>query len=443
MTRPFSWYPLASSDPVPGEPVVVRAGGDHYRRVATAIGDAERVLRALVDTQEAVSDAVDAIRDRTHAVADRIRQAHKRYDAAGDALVGYSIQLDLAQHESLDALHVAQAAQRTVDEADSAIRRLTLQLDDADEGDDVTSLRRALATVRSERADAEVAVTRARLLLEEAVVRRDVAARRAVETLDDGLDDGLDDTWWEDWGAETAQAVSTWAGLVATTTGVLSLFLGWVPFLGQALVLVSVIAGAAALAADIALAVKRGDGSDWCNVALGVVGLLTFGLGRAIAASIDAFTVSARATASQVTRAANRSFASRFSPLPSRAPLPRRSPATSISDAAGGRGGYSQQLREAWAQVRSTRGTDRLLTLAGHGDLVAQNNALRSLLWDAFPLHPRAFVTLLGPTVRGALLELEVAVSYAGDAALALTSATKTTLDMLNQPAPAADRLQL
>lgn len=445
MSRPYSWYPLASSDPVPGDPAVVRSGGDHYRQIATAIGDAERVLRTLVDAQDAVSQAVEAIRDRTHAVADRIRQAHGRYDTAGDALVGYAIQLDLAQSESLDALHLAQTAQRRLDLADESVRRWTLATDDAeDHGEDALTLRRALGAARQDRSDAEYDLARARLQLEEAVARRDDAAQRATDRLDTGTADGLDDGWWEDWGADVAQVVSTWGGNIATVTGMLTLVLGWVPILGQVLAVVTVAAGAVALVADIALAIKTGDGQAWFNVAMGLVGLVTFGAGRALAGAVDAFSLSARAASSQAAVQASRSLLSRLLPVPSRTPAAASVADTSMDSLAAIGKPFTGRLAAAWAQVRSARGMDRALALAGHGDLVTQNSALRAQLWDAFPFRPAAFLTLVGPSVQGAALEAAATVLYVGDTAMAFTAATKTAVDLANGRGPApAERIQL
>ncbi|QWC15833.1 hypothetical protein KKR89_16490 [Cellulomonas dongxiuzhuiae] len=445
MSRPYSWYPLASSDPVPGDPAVVRAGGDHYRQVAAAIGDAERVLRALVDAQDAVSEAVDAIRDRTHAVADRIRRAHARYDAAGDALVRYSIQLDLAQTESLDALHTARSAQHSLDLAEDAVRRSRILLEDAtDLGEDTTTQQRALTSARTERSDAEIDLTRARLALAKAVERRDAAAARAMDELDTGMEDTLHDGWWEDWGADVAQTVSTWAGNISAGLGIASLLLGWVPVVGPIIMAAAVVAGAVALVADLALALKSGDGEDWFNVVMGVVGLASFGAGRVLARAVDAFDVSARAATSQAAGQATRSVVSRVTRLFSRSRAPDAPPAASAHSLIGGGPASSSRLAAAWDQVMSVRGWDRVLALAGHGELVGHNNVLRSRLWDAFPFQPRTFLTLLGPTVQGTLLETTASVLYVGDAAMAFTSTAKSVVDHVDRPAlDPAQRLDL
>ena len=445
MTRPYSWYPLASSDPVAGDPAVVRAGGEHYRQIATAIGDAERVLRTLVDAQDAVSQAVDAIRDRTHAVADRIRSAHQRYLAAGDALVGYAVQLDLAQTESLDALRAAQTAQRTLDVADDAVRRWTTLLHDAEyAGEDTTTQQRALTAARHERDDCEYDLARARLRLDEAVDRRDKAAQVALHVLDTQIDDELDDGWWEDWGADVAQVVSTWAGRIATGAGVLSLFLGWVPILGQILVATSVVAGLAALVADIGLTAHRGDGQDWFNVAMGILGLASFGASRLLGSTIKSFAVSARSTSAQAVAQVPRGSVGRlWTRLTPGIETAAVRAATDAGAFARG-GGRIDQLLTAARDLQSTRGWDRVLTLAGHGTIVRQNNVLRAQLWEAFPCRPQAFFTLLGPTVKGTLLEGLSTVQYLGDATLTLTSAARTAVELAAGPTPApAERLDL
>lgn len=445
MSRPFSWYPLASSDPVPGDSAVVRAGGEHYRQIAATIGDAERVLRTLVDAQDAVSQAVDAIRDRTHAVADRILGAQGRYLAAGDALVGYAVQLDLAQTESLDALRMAQNAQQTLDIADDAVRRWTTLLHDAeDAGEDPTTQRRALTAARQERDDCEYALAQARLRLDDAVDRRDKAAQVAIHRLDTGTADQLDDGWWEDWGADVAQVVSTWGGRIATGAGLLSLFLGWVPILGQILVATAVVAGVAALVADIGLAAERGDGQDWFNVAMGILGLVSFGASRLLGSTIKSFEVSARSASAQavaqVPRGALGRLWTRLTPSIETSAVR----AATDADAFTRRGGRISQLATAVQNLRSVKGWDRVLALAGHGTIVRQNNVLRAQLWEAFPFRPHAFLTLLGPTVKGTVLEGLSTVQYLGDATLTLTSAARTAVELAADPvAGPAVRLDL
>ena len=443
MTRPYSWYPLAASDPVPGEPVVVRSGGAHYQHVATAIGDAERVLRTIVDAQDAVSDAVDAIRDRTHAVADRIRTAHTRYTAAGDALVAYAARLDTAQTSSLDALHIAQTAQRTLDVSQDAVRRWTHLLDEAtDAGEDTTTQQRALTAARADRAAADAALERARSMLAEAVADRDAAARTAMDLIDAGTSDGLHDGWWEDWGADVAQVVSTWAGNISAGLGVASLFLGWVPVLGQALAVGALVAAGAALLADVLLAVNRGDEGDWFNVAMGAIGFLSFGASRYLDKAVDAFRHAAPAVAARASQVGSRPFSALLrSPSSGRVTMPRAKPP--LSGTTPPSGPWLEQVQAAWRQVTSSHGIDRLLALAGHGDLLQTSRSLRTQLREPAPGRLLVGMTLIVPIVEGAVLKAATTSLYVGDVAMTYTTVAKAGVDMLVAAAPSAERLQL
>lgn len=443
MSRPYSWYPLAASDPVPGDPAVVRAGGDHYRQVATAIGDAERVLRALVDAQDAVSHAVDAIRDRTHAVADRIRKAHARYDAAGDALVRYSIQLDLAQTQSLDALHTARSAQRTLDAAEDAVRRWRILLQDAtDLGEDTTTQQRALTAARAERSDAEVDLAHARLALDEAVDRRDAAAARATDDLDTGTDDSLHDGWWEDWGADVAQVVSTWAGNISAGLGIASLLLGWVPVLGQVVAVAAVVTAGAALIADTALALKSGDGADWFNVGMGVLGFLSFGASRYLDKAVDAFRLAAPAAAARASQVGSRPLSALLR-SPSSGPVDVPRVKLPLSATTPPSGPWLEQVQTAWRQVTSSHGSDRLLALAGHGDLLQTSQSLRNQFREPAAGRLLVGMTLIVPIVEGAVLKAATTSLYVGDVAMTYTTVAKTGVDALFAPAPPTERLQL
>ena len=59
MWHPADRSPLGLvSDPPPGDPVVVRDGGQHYWRVAQALAGAAATLRALNDGVSAESESV-------------------------------------------------------------------------------------------------------------------------------------------------------------------------------------------------------------------------------------------------------------------------------------------------------------------------------------------------------------------------------------------------
>lgn len=439
MSRPFSWYPLAPSDPVPGDPAAVQSAGVRYAHMAVTITATARQLRTLTDADGTVSEAVDAIREKAETVAGDIERAHDRYHGVGLALQSYATALAAAQAEADAALADARAAQERLDQANAAITLAQRRLDglsDEDVDDEARARYQSQRTsARHERDDAEVALIAARTRLDAAVADRDSAAEIAIAQIEEIPSDGLDDGWWENWGSDVAQQVSTWAGRVSAIAGVASLFLGWVPILGQALTIIAVGAGVLALAADVALAVKRGDGGDWLNVGLGIVGLATFGMGKALDGAVDAFRGTAQTALATASTRSSASLLGRlrsvFSGRPQVTSTAVQNVTRNVDEVMELGTGYLSRVRGAWSEVRSLQGGDRLLALAGHGPLVSTNNALRGALLDAFPFHPRTFLSLLGPTLRGTVLEGSTAALWVGDSALGGVGIAKDAVETL------------
>lgn len=434
MSRPFSWYPLAPSDPVPGDPAAVQTAGVRYTHMAVTITATARQLRTLTDADGTVSDAVDAIREKAETVAGDIERAHDRYHGVGLALQTYATALAAAQTEADAALADARAAQERLDQANAAITLAQRRLDglsDEDVDDEArTRYQGQRTSARNERDDAEIALIAARTRLDAAVADRDSAAEIAIGAIDDIPSDGLDDGWWEDWGSDIAHTVSTWAGNLAAGFGIAALVLSWVPVVGPALGIIAAGLGAVALVADLFIAFNEGGAEAWTNVALGVVGLVTFGAGQAIGRSARALSTTASSAMAQAAQQGSRSLFSRITSFVLRRPP---MPATTALPQLGGtfaRGSsWASRTAAAWREIRSLRGMDAVLALAGHGELVGTNNALRAAFGQAFPWHPRACLTLLGPLVRGTALEGAALVQYTGDLTLTSTSLAKVGTD--------------
>ena len=105
--RPADWSPVGlDSDPTPGDPVLVLAGGQDYLEVAGSIDDAAGAMSRL-DVAGTVSHAVDALMETKEDTVSQIRRAHSRYQATGEALVDYARTLDRVQTETLHALERA------------------------------------------------------------------------------------------------------------------------------------------------------------------------------------------------------------------------------------------------------------------------------------------------------------------------------------------------
>lgn len=291
--RPVDWSPLVGSDPVPGDPDRVEQLGRHYQRVALAISDAAAKLRRIAEHQDMRSEAVEAFRDSAREVAEDISRAHERYDGVGRALTGYAPELRDAQSESAAALVQAQAAGRDLASANRLAHAAQSRIDAASEGADTTADRdiHRRALMAAEAAGDDLAAARRRL--NRATDARDTAARRAMSLVEEVKDSGdLNDSGWDSWGVKIVKMVVKVADIVAVSAGMLALFLGWVPIIGQPLAAlfgtVALVASITSLLGNIVLAATH-DG-EWSDVAWSAIGVLSFGVGRA---AIGALRVSA------------------------------------------------------------------------------------------------------------------------------------------------------
>ncbi|WP_130796385.1 hypothetical protein [Streptomyces otsuchiensis] len=280
-----------SGDPVPGDPEEVAAIGRELAEMAETINRQAGEIDALVSAENWDSDAAKAFREESDGTSEQLRKAYARYDAAADALgsrvsnngtdpradtdtdlhyTDYASELARAQRIADAALSDAVEANGEVTTASAAIDGLDDDIEDDDP--ELTGLESCLSA-------AQGTVTRCGQAVERAKSIRDRAATRAVNAINDVINDkAYKDSFWDKIKGAVGE-ISKWAGRIAAVAGVLSLFLGWVPFLGQALVAITLIATVVSLAANTALAVS-GDGS-WIDVALDVVGLATFGVGAA------------------------------------------------------------------------------------------------------------------------------------------------------------------
>ena len=106
--RPVDWSVVGfESDPVPGDPVVVRQGGNDYVGVADAIKKCADSLRALDAGGSRGSESVEALLEARDDILSKVEVAEGRYRSAGNALVEYAGALERAQTDSLNALAAA------------------------------------------------------------------------------------------------------------------------------------------------------------------------------------------------------------------------------------------------------------------------------------------------------------------------------------------------
>ena len=281
--RPTDWSPVGlSSDPVPGDAVVVLAGGNDYLEVADSI-DRAALRMSRLESGGMISEALDALMERKEETVADIQKAHARYAATGRALVDYAGVLSAAQDDSATALERARAAAADA----SGRQRYYVDLADGAQDESERSQWERLAAQFGGDADAaHGTVAAARSDIDTAVDMRDRAAERAIGDIEDITQhDGLKDGWWDDWGADLVAAITDIAGWVSTIAGVLALAVAWIPVIGQALagVLLIVAAVAAIVNAIGNIALASTGERSWTEAVISIAGaaLSCIGLGGA------------------------------------------------------------------------------------------------------------------------------------------------------------------
>ncbi|MFF0204153.1 putative T7SS-secreted protein [Streptomyces sp. NPDC005017] len=278
------------SDPVPGDPEEVARLGRELRKTADAIQKQADEIRALSSVDQWKSKTAEEFREQAEKAEGKLRKAFKRYDAAADALgekvvdaghsKEYASELHRAQTMAAKALRAAQDAHDEHRSSSGAIDGLPSNTPDDDPDRKKLESRQEAATSALEQAKRD---------LEAAKEVRDAAARSAREAIRYAIDhDGLKDGTWDrfkDWVHDNSgwiQGIVDAAGWVATICGTLSLMVGWIPVIGQALAgllgSIALLATLVSLVGHVLLALA-GEGS-WFDVALDVVGFATLGIGR-------------------------------------------------------------------------------------------------------------------------------------------------------------------
>ena len=182
--RPSDWSVLGfDCDPVPGDPVAVRAGAVSWTALADQISHCAQSLRALEAGASRGADSVAALLEARDEIVDQVGAMEARYRQAGAALEEYAVVLDRAQSESLRAWYAARDAQGELDAAVGRSESFTRSAQDAGvAGDDEEQAR---CTRLAGAAEADAACARGRIAAQQQVVtaaveQRDAAAVRAM-----------------------------------------------------------------------------------------------------------------------------------------------------------------------------------------------------------------------------------------------------------------------
>jgi hypothetical protein len=323
VSRPADWTPLASADPVPGDPMEVAAIGARLRQVADQVHADVAWLRSVCTAQFWDSGAGQAFQGQVDAAADKLAKAHDRYLAAGQALgtnlngPGYAGALDQAQSLSLQALTKAQAAWSAMGTSLSAVELAGKgfapyagtpllstyvgqpQLDSA--GNPVLmdtpptagpQLRTAVSGYNANALDYRTANG----WLAEAIQQRDAAAAHAAAQIQAAIGaDGLQDQtglwhditsaadtafgWTQQHWAQVVSDIANVCGWIASALGVLALIFAFIcPPVAAALEGLALTLTEVAAVCHLVLAIF-GQGS-WADVGLDAINLVAFGWGR-------------------------------------------------------------------------------------------------------------------------------------------------------------------
>ncbi|MFF2844782.1 putative T7SS-secreted protein [Streptomyces sp. NPDC058001] len=298
--RPRDWDPVADGDPIPGDPERMKSLGRTLRKTADELERQIRNLKAVADVDAWDNKSGKEFREKAKGNVKKLEAAFKRYDTAADAIgtdvteVGGSYQdkLHASPQNYASDLHraqeIADAALKEAQEADQrkgAAQKTLDGLSDKkggqgsgdDKGADAKQRKTELEAKRDAAGDE---ISAAREKINEARRIRDNAAKRARESIDAVINhDSLKDGFWDSVVADIAE----WTSIIATWCGILSLVVGWIPVIGQALAgVLGAIAMIATLVNTLATLVQVLQGNaDWTDLGMAALGFLMMGVGKA------------------------------------------------------------------------------------------------------------------------------------------------------------------
>ncbi len=271
----------AKYDKLAGDADLVKTKGQEYADLGDAILEACAVLQAILDV-EMCSEAIEATRETATSVKADIEKAADRYRATGDALVVYSEALATAIAASEGPAATIVTLTASLATARSTLWNRRQDLLDATRWyvetpeDEVEELQKAVTTAENQVTNLEAQIVTAQGQWQDAFdARADaalIAANKIKEVTEGKGANGLNDTFWD-----KASVVVEIIKMVCDIAAVLSIFLAWVPILGQVLLVLAAI-GALIAIVDAAIKLKRGEGS-WGDLALavGMAALTLFG----------------------------------------------------------------------------------------------------------------------------------------------------------------------
>lgn len=260
--------------PLKGDPAHVSSYGARYQQIGDAIARSVTVLNHIAQGDAGTSKAVDALKKKAGDVAGDIDKAKARYQTTAAALIVYGPKLDQAQQDATRAIAQIAEKQQAVNTAQTTATNAQNAADTAKDADKADAKTKA-ATAASNLTEANTDLATAQTAWHTAENDKNTAAQNAINAIHDVIygSHAIKDSWWDNWGSKAFgifKAICKWASI-------LSVFLSWVPILGEVLLALTVI-GSLIDVIDSFVNVFTGNGSWWgvlgsvAGLALAVVG---------------------------------------------------------------------------------------------------------------------------------------------------------------------------
>lgn len=262
-----------------GNAALVLSKGERYAELAAAIGRTVITLNTIKSTEGMTSKAIDKVREESGKVADDISKAQQRYSGTAQALITYSAQLRLAQDAATTAISHINAKETEAESATRSATRATSKADSATPENASTDNAAAIRAGEAATAAGEDLVA-AQQEWHSALAVKNQAAKSAITAIVEVIEGKKgkelnDDNWGKFW-AGALDVLKT----ICEVAGVLAIFFSWIPFVGQALLILAAVGAIIALVEAI---VKVGNGGSWGDVAWAAVGVVLAVFGGNIA----------------------------------------------------------------------------------------------------------------------------------------------------------------
>jgi uncharacterized protein YukE len=307
--RAGEWHLLGHDrDPVTGEPDHVQRLAQGYRSTAEDIERLTGQLRRLGDLEGWRGEAAQRFAEAADDLAAELGGAERRYRDLADAVQSWVRPLSRARDESAGALSQAVTAE------DDRRRHATDPYVDVVEPtpDQVAAQNRTTAA----REDAEQRLSAARHRLDEVLEDLDRAAGEVADKIGAAAEHGADGLWddvggWVREHAPLLERIATWLGRIALVLAVITVLVVVFVAAPAALLVGALFWGGVAvtgLQLGLHATMMASDAGDvtWLDIGMDVVGLVTAGLGGALARVVAKGAGSLRAGAATIADDAGR-----------------------------------------------------------------------------------------------------------------------------------------